>query len=88
MRMIDADELKALYEGLEDDLHMSVRVVKANIDDMPTIDAVPIKHGRWIDDGDSILHCTCCHRYIRRIIPVGYDYCPHCGARMDGGENG
>lgn len=52
-----------------------------------TWSAEPVKHGRWIDDGDSILHCTSCHRYIRRIVPVGYDYCPHCGARMDGGEN-
>ena len=45
------------------------------------------KHGRWIDAGDSKLHCTSCHRYIRRIVPIGYDYCPYCGARMDGEEN-
>ena len=47
----------------------------------------PIKHGRWIDAGDSKLHCTSCHGYIRRIIPVGYDYCPYCGARMDTPNN-
>lgn len=44
---------------------------------------VKVKHGRWIDAGDSKLHCTNCHRYIRRIVPIGYDYCPYCGARMD-----
>lgn len=58
---------------------------------MPTLDVVPVVHGRWIE-------------YTKVIIPesynkweqawkcsecgfndgfVGYDYCPNCGAIMD-----
>ena len=95
MRLIDADELKRLRYSIDEDTEV---VEVADIDNAPHLEvnisnmqdlieamkAEPIKHGRWIDDGDSILHCTCCHRYIRRIVPVGYTYCPHCGAKMDG----
>ena len=57
--------------------------ILASIVCLPTIEAEPVKHGRWIDAGDSKLHCTSCRRYIRRIVPIGYDYCPYCGAKMD-----
>ena len=49
----------------------------------PAVEAEIVKHGRWVDAGDSKLHCTSCRRYIRRIVPIGYDYCPYCGAKMD-----
>ena len=40
LRLIDADALKSLYEGgaITDDMHVSIRVIKQNIDDMPTIE--------------------------------------------------
>ena len=46
MRLIDADELKAVYipseiEGFEK-MMVPVEVVLQNIDDMPTVDAVPV----------------------------------------------
>lgn len=44
MRQIDADELLLLYEGVDESLKVSLRVVKQNIKDMPTIEAEP----RWI----------------------------------------
>ena len=45
MRLVDADEAKKyLYEHL-DDLHMIA--AQNAIDEMPTIDAQPVKHGRW-----------------------------------------
>lgn len=52
------------------------------IDNMPTIEAVPVKHGRWINTGSG-QECSIC-----KEIQYGYDtgrhYCPNCGARMDG----
>ena len=41
MRPIDADELLLLYEGVDESLKVSLRVVKQNIKDAPTIKAVP-----------------------------------------------
>ena len=55
--------------------------------DLPTIDAVPVKHGVWEkvkyedDDGYFYLyvHKDCgCEQARER------NYCPNCGARMDG----
>lgn len=65
--------------------------------DAPEIDAKPVRHRRWIDIGNNAgMRCSECRYKIRykngiktiasSKIPGGYyDYCPHCGARMDGG---
>ena len=56
----------------------------------PAVDAEPVQHGHWDDSFDGITpYCSVCgmsHNCINRTP----DYCPHCGARMDGGtkENG
>lgn len=53
------------------------------IKDLPSIDAVPVKHGRWtIEDCHSATYKYCCsicgaHHRAR------YDYCPTCGACME-----
>ena len=55
-------------------------------------DVVPVVHGRWIkqegqwrmhESGESVnIHlCSCCGCYFRN---APYEYCPSCGARMDG----
>ena len=92
MRLIDADELKAVYipseiEGFEK-MMVPVEVVLQNIDDTPTVDAVPVKHGRWIyhiDDlfpAESTQECDQCHE--EQPLTCGDNFCPNCGARMDG----
>ena len=42
MRLIDADKLDWWYKG---------RNIRHVIDDAPTVDAVPVVHGRWSDAG-------------------------------------
>ena len=58
----------------------------------PTIDVAPVKHGRWVDN-----HCTACGMMpmgdemwkLCDFEPPRFekfmDYCPTCGAKMDGG---
>lgn len=55
------------------------------INSIPVADVAPVVHGRWIPfhskiSGD-IQYCSACE--------IGFvaksDYCPHCGAKMDGG---
>ena len=68
-----------------------------DIDDAPTIDAVKVVHGRWIDkgwDGDfswridghgncwHVYECSNCKNELCGIPKT--NYCPECGARMDG----
>ena len=57
------------------------------VDAQPTIDAEPEVHGRWEMRGPS-WYCTYCgvgYRVTIRSIPASrHNYCPNCGARMDG----
>ena len=91
MRLIDADalcdkckEAKCDYLGCKEPGNCAAA-------EMPTIDAVPVRHGRWIkldgawksmDTGAQVtMHqASCCGRYF---MHAPYDYCPGCGAKMD-----
>lgn len=101
MRLIDADELfnwgdKKLKDAVkygnksseQQDWSYSTLMmyeIADEIFDAPTIDAVPVKHGKWIyNDEWWEFICTSCHRGIGNIKE--YKYCPNCGARMDKGE--
>ena len=57
-------------------------------DRVPTIEAEPVKHGRWVsDDSDVLFHCSECETQISTSWDYDCDemwnYCPHCGAKMD-----
>ena len=57
----------------------------------PTIDAVEVVHGRWVrmdaHKGMEQFKCSIClsECYVPTCMnePM-YDYCPNCGAKMDG----
>ena len=56
------------------------------LDNMPTVDAVPVVHGRWIPFHSKISgDIQYCSAYEIGFVAKS-DYCPHCGAMMDGGE--
>lgn len=56
---------------------------------VPTIDAAPVVHGRWVEylpvlgAGDLQIRCSECGS----TNDVRTRYCPNCGTPMDGGEN-
>ena len=96
MRLIDAD---ALLDGEQtipypdvpfDVLGKMVDWFVKMVDKQPTIDAVPVVHGEWIDMklGDELMpticKCSVCGATWAGV--GGYIYCPNCGARMDGKE--
>ena len=56
-------------------------------------DVAPVRHGRWkpFDRtwGRSVFTCTACGDAMDVPTEMGepiFDYCPNCGAKMDGGE--
>ena len=57
------------------------------IDDAPTIDAVPMVHGRWIKGGyacgENEYMCSACGETEWRTGCARMKYCMHCGAKMD-----
>lgn len=54
----------------------------------PSADAVEIRHGYWIEsDADGFVCSVCRNGYRNQPTLMGkpmFDYCPVCGARMDG----
>lgn len=53
------------------------------------IEAEPVRHGRWLYDKENgatgiYLFCSCCRELIYQT--GDFNYCPNCGAKMDGGE--
>ena len=85
MRLINADELMELYDGC-DGLSVPIAVVQQNIKDATTIDAEPVRHGRWERTSDGAARCTECKRKMNPS-QYGYAFCSLCGAKMDGGNN-
>ena len=98
-RLIDADALKESVHAhdyvLKDCLNstdkgmFTVGIMQA-IDEQPTVDAEPVRHGKWIwkgEEGDSRFMCSVCKwkEYVPTCngVPDIWDYCPSCGARMD-----
>lgn len=95
MRLIDADMCQALFDAefkgtkrliLDGENHLdnlAEGFMEAHnvIRSMPTIDADPVVHGRWVDAHHftSSCKCTICGAvYVNETA-----YCPHCGAKMD-----
>lgn len=93
MRLIDADyfieRLDACdtLKGIGLEPVMAIRDVKALISVMPKVDAVPVKHGRWIKGGyacgENEYKCSACGETEWRTGCTRMKYCMCCGAKMD-----
>ena len=58
------------------------------LDEMPAADVAPVRHGCWVKEKSNVLihwHCSVCEKCYFLEEPNA-DYCPHCGAKMDGGD--
>lgn len=87
MRMIDAKKLETQTKELFQENPVVMGVLLRWIRKQPTVDAVPIRRGLWIDARDY-LKCPKCRAMVKRdftFFDIGdWNYCPNCGARMDG----
>ena len=64
------------------------KTLKMELDAQPTVDAVEVVHGRWIEFGshDSVEKCSECGTVFHYPTVYKFNYCPNCGAKMDGGN--
>ena len=55
------------------------------IDAQPTIEAEPVKHGKWIGYAGTIGNeCSVCGKWLDVLQGTAeMNYCPNCGCRMD-----
>lgn len=105
MRLIDADAVYKILESCEVrkatignpltdweyGYTCGIERAESEIECAPTLDAAPVRHGKWIDEGqyaDFFPHhawlCSECGEHVIEIDTPWYKYCPNCGARMDG----
>lgn len=57
------------------------------LEQMPTVDAVPVRHGRWIKNDNGTWSCERCHSWIPDEQHHYARFCLYCGAKMDGAWN-
>ena len=78
MRLIDAEELKKTFVGNR----YGTKAIEYYIDNAPTVDAEPVRHGRW--DGATCSVCGFSWSEVTYEAPqVEMSFCPNCGAKMD-----
>ena len=55
---------------------------------IPAADVVPVRHGWWIYDHRCEFRCSVCGEFSNSKPYRGKEnYCPNCGAKMNGGQN-
>lgn len=57
-----------------------------DVDAIPAADVAPVRHGRWgtnSDRPDSLI-CSVCNCGFDMWKHDPHNYCPNCGAKMDG----
>jgi uncharacterized paraquat-inducible protein A len=49
-----------------------------------------VRHGKWekfyLWDKEIVV-CDCCHEFFPAEYSETWNYCPNCGAKMDGDDN-
>lgn len=100
-RFINADELELEYYDLSIHGTMAVKSVLPVFVDLlekqSTVDVAEVRHGEWkyikMDNFRQYkVICPFCEaeyvgNYDAYIEPEDFNYCPNCGARMDGDED-
>lgn len=89
MRLIDADALMKWANDHYDFEVYTVGYISNLIKDMPTVEAEPVRHGKWTRENNyGIWKCNVCGCKVNRSNPLkgniwNYYYCPNCGAKME-----
>lgn len=95
MRCIDADALSDWMKDygqkcIKGERKISLMYIWKHIQDAPTIER---KTEKWIPMFDGKFHggaywfqCSKCSRVVPDVRNGGWNFCPKCGAKMDGGE--
>lgn len=89
------------YIDKQKTLNVIFEIAENVINSLPSADVQPVRHGRWIikdNPGTGWYRVTCseCGEDVTSTVPVigffpkakvVWDFCPECGARMDGEQD-
>lgn len=101
MRLIDVDDFKIEFCEKCNNVSCDAPLTNTDcftmymLDNTPTIEAEPVRHGRWVPlsyDGYTNGYPVCdewecseCHFACEGEGEPPLNYCPYCGAKLDGG---
>ena len=84
------DNLSRRCEG---DYEALVDCLKQAFEELPPSDVQPVRPGKWIPKfngqfkgGAYWFDCSVCGRTVPDVRNGGWNFCPNCGARMDGDQ--
>ena len=90
---VSKKELKEFFESIEitvagrtraEAIGEVLQAIYNGVMELPTTDAEPIRHGKWITEEclPGVAVCSICGHEIRGIGCQYTKYCDECGARM------
>ena len=90
---IDREKIFSIWRSMP--APASVTSLAAAISQTPAADVVEVRHGRWLttDAYPHHLYCSVCYKtYAKNAkwvneLDLPTNYCPNCGAKMEGGHN-
>ena len=92
----EAEEAQSAFEELGGESGIIAEAFEdlANeLEDFPATDVAPVRHGKWVhsryencSEQFEMVKCSCCGReaYAMAFYVRDGNYCPNCGAKMDG----
>lgn len=89
---INPNELMAYIDALYSDhyeqaydqtVHDIFNAVRRRIRRCQALDVIEVKYGHWDWYSSTMMECSVCKRHTARHR---FEYCPHCGAKMTGGN--
>ena len=94
---VEREEIRRAYEKLtrsyvNGDPYIADWRFDEMIENLHAADVAPVRHGRWIDKGEYAVCMECCGRSGTQYdgvepLPLMTQFCPNCGAKMDGDMN-
>lgn len=94
---VEREEIRRAYEKLtrsyvNGDPYIADWRFDEMIENLHASDVAPVRHGRWIDKGEYAVCMECGGRSSTQYdgvkpIPLMTQFCPNCGAKMDGGAD-
>lgn len=80
--------IRTVVEAVDTGLATTSGDLAEILDDIPSADVEPVRHRRWgrtdgVPARTGFVYCVLCG-FIPRFNRDTYNYCPNCGAKMDG----
>lgn len=83
---VEKDAIINFSDDISYDIDLLLEETTQQFRNIPASDVAPVKHGHWINE-NFYTRCSVCGNmaiYDKYGQEVESDYCPRCGAKMDG----